>query len=189
MRETADFDVTDFQREPPVDNLMRMFSTEVVEDAEASLKEGRYIAKEVDFVTVMVPGSMNTVRVQMDDFAMKAHGRAYKRWLELGKAKDHIVGTPLAQVTWLSKGLAKELEFFKIFTLEGLAEVSDANCQRMAGLSQLKAKAIAFIKASTEAAPILKMQSQIDELTANLAASQKTIDELIDRLDKKKKAG
>jgi len=185
MRDTVDFNVMDFQREPEVDTTMRQFYTEAVEDKDASLANGRFIAKEVDFCKIRFPGSSNVLVVEMNEFAMKGpHGRAYAKWkaIELANGEHAIEGTPLETVTWLTKSLVLELKHLNVHTVENLANVSDTNAQKMTGLTILRSKAKAFLLASKESAPIQKLQSQIDKLVADLQVKQQTIDQLVARL-------
>jgi len=185
MRDTADFNVMDFQREPEKDITMRQFYTEAVEDKAASEVAGRFIAKEADFCKIMFPGSSNVLVVEMDEFQQKGpHGRAYRRWKEIETAggEHKVIGTPIETVTWLTKGLVLEMRHMNIFSVEDLANVSDTNCQKMAGLMILRQKAKAFVLAANESAPLLKMQAQIDALVADLKVKQQTIDLLASRI-------
>lgn len=188
--ETADFDVNDFvggKQNQGDEKLLLRFYTEAVKDEQKSLDEGRYVAREVDFVQICIPGNLNNMPVlQMDEFGQRRFGRQYDMWKANRAKQEQVTGTPLAAVSWLNRAQVAELNYFNILSLEHLAEASDQACQKISGLQSLKQKAKAFITASKETAPIEKLQAQIDELVANLAIKQQTIDELSARVDTKK---
>jgi len=95
-------------------------------DIEESTKANRPIYKDVAFVTVMIPGDKNNiVTAEVWDL----HRRRWpQHWAQfLAGVKDQVVGTPLKVAPFLTEAHIEELAYFKIRTIEQLANLSDTN--------------------------------------------------------------
>ena len=95
-------------------------------DIEESNKANRPIYKDVPFVTVMIPGDKNNiVTAEVWDL----HRRRWpQHWAQfIAGVKDQVVGTPLKVAPFLTEAHIEELAYFKIRTIEQLANLSDTN--------------------------------------------------------------
>lgn len=179
MSETADFDVDDFTNRTKSDPkaFVRFFIRPVKNEAK-STEAGRPIYDDKEYCEIMVPGNQTNRPIM----PVREHEKArfavqYARWKASGQG-DFVEGTPLSEVTWISRSQVEEFAFMRLRTLEQLAAVGDDVCTRVPGLFDLKRKAQAHIVKASEAAPIEKLQAQIDTLVADNQVKQQTIDAL-----------
>lgn len=95
-------------------------------DIEESTKANRPIYKDVAFVTVMIPGDKNNI---VTAEVWEQHIRRFPIHWEQFQAgiKDQVVGTPLKVAPFLTEAHIEELAYFKIRTIEQLANLSDTN--------------------------------------------------------------
>lgn len=141
-----------------------------------STEEGRPIYDEIVYVTIMVPGERDVVHRPAWE---KDYGRfpmQYQAFLNK-RDQDAGSGTPLKMVTWLSAGQVKELEFFNCYTLEQLANLSDASAAKFMGVQSLKQRAKDFLVAAKEAAPLLTIRAEIEKKDQDLAAQARALEE------------
>jgi hypothetical protein len=111
--------------------------------------EGRPIYKDTEFIEIWVPGdkfNINVREVQLDDKAR--FRKKYEDW-KAGIVTQ--VGTPLKLMPFLSESEVEELAFFKITTVEQLANVNDSAAQSFNGLQGYKAKAKDYLASQTDA--------------------------------------
>lgn len=186
MSEVADFDVNDFNERYAGDkSVYARFYTHPVKDEEESAKAGRAIFKDVEYVEIRAAGNANNIvqrratRMDIDRFQ-----RQYAMFRK--GAEEQVVGTPLTEVTWLSKSQVEELAYARIRTVEALAGVTEDVCQRMAGLRDLKQRAEAFLAEAEKAAPITKLQEENARLSKQLEDMALQMKELTAALNKKK---
>lgn len=148
---------------------------------EKSVKEGRPIYDEVEYVTIMVPGERDVVH-------RAAWEKDYRRFplqyaaFKNKKDQDAGSGTPLKMVTWLSAAQIKELEYFNCYTVEQLANLADSSASKFMGIQALKVRANDFIRAAKESAPLLAIRAEIDKKDSELAAANNAIAEQGKRL-------
>lgn len=161
--ETVEYDVKDFNSRYAADQGMyARFYTQPKKDEEASLEAGRPIFQDVVFVEIMAAGSPNNiVRRKATSEDRERFARQYAMFQQ-GSA-EQTIGTPLAEVTWLTKSQVEELAYFKIRTLENLGSLSDEACNKIPGLYDLKRKAAAFIEKAAESAPVQQLTAELDQ--------------------------
>lgn len=177
--ETVEYDVNDFNERFAGDkSVYAKFYTVPVKDEAASATEGRPIYKDKEYVEIRAAGNQNNI-VQRIATAMDRD--RFSRQYEMFKKgqDDQVVGTPLSEVTWLTKSQVEELAYVRIRTLEQLSGVNDDVCQRMVGLTDLKRKAQAFLESAEKAAPLTALQAENDELKQQVAALAAQMKELL----------
>lgn len=166
--------------------VIRFFRHPVQNDAKTE-SEGRPIFEDVDFISIRVPGDKlseieRPVR-ETDKSRFPAHWLRYKAGLE----GSPITGTPLEAWPSVTRAQVEELKFFNVRTVEQLADLSDGNAQKFAGIQSLKTKAKAFLELAREGnAPIERLTAQIEERDnliqtqgRQLAELQAKVDELM----------
>lgn len=138
----ADFDHRQFQQPQAGDErLFVQFYNSVVQDQEATKKEGRPIFKDCEWIRIQQPGNLLTTIERPVRPQDKARFPRQYQMFKVDAEAMQIEGTPLAEWPLITRAQVEEMKFFKILTVEHLAELSDAVCQKMMGVQSLKAKA------------------------------------------------
>jgi hypothetical protein len=137
---------------------------------------GRAIYEERDFIRIHVPGDKTSVvdRIATEQDKQRFADR-YAKW-KSGQA-DAIVGTPLTALPGMNPVKIEEYKFFKIVTVEQLADANDNLGQKFMSFHSDKQKAKAFLEVAAGNAPIEKMHAElakrdeeIETLKAQMAA-------------------
>ena len=169
MRETADFDVADFANPDDGKGLYIRFFNHPVQDAVASAAEGRPIFVESPHIEIRAPGNQANVVVRSVRDADKFKFRdAWKRF-EAGES-EAISGTPLTELSWLTRSQVEELKYIGVRTVEHLADLSDNIALGKSGFLALKSKAKAWLDKAASEAPFTELHKENEDLKARLAA-------------------
>lgn len=186
--EMVEYDVNDFNERYAGDkSVYAKFYTMPVKDESASAKEGRPIFRDREYIEIRASGNQNNIINRPAD---NLDRQRFSRQYDLFKkgCDEQMVGTPLTEVTWLTRSQVEELAYVRIRTLEQLANVNDETCQRMVGLRDLKNKAEKFLEASEKAAPITALQEENATLKGQVEALAAQMKELLDAKANTKKA-
>lgn len=175
--DTLDFvmNFEDNQQSEADKRLLVRFYTEPVHQEFASIQAGRPIYKDEDFVAITTPGSRNTVTAPATYEYQQRFADQYKRFKN--SQNQVINGTPLSVLPWMSKSQVAEFAASNVHTVEALANMPDSVSHMFMGHQQIKQRAQAYLDIAKDAAPMLKLQSelekrdaQIEELQAQMAA-------------------
>jgi hypothetical protein len=156
-------------------------------DQDASDKEGRPIYKDVEYITIMVPGERDIVH-------RAAWKRDYERFplqyaaFKNAQNQDAASGTPLKLVPWLTLGQVKELEHFNCFTIEQLASMPDSSAQKFMQINKLKQLAKDYLQAAKEAAPLTAMRAEMDKKDDQINSLSKQVADLAKQVEESLKA-
>jgi hypothetical protein len=156
--------------------LVVRFSMQPRLDHTKTAAEGREIFREIEFVTILIPGD-KTLTVHRP---IKAEDKVrfqvqYNTWkANQGAPLD---GTPLS-VILVSESQRKELDYFHINTVEQLAEVNDNFAGQMSGVQALKAQAQRYLRTVKEKAPELRLMAELKQRDDQLAAMQDQLSKL-----------
>lgn len=158
------------------DKLYIEFFREPVMHSAKSREAGRAVYEERDFVRIHVPGDKSTVVVQpMHELNVQRFRSRYEKW-KSGQA-EAVTGTPLSALPGMTPAKVEEYKFFKIVTVEQLADANDQLGQKFMSFNGDKAKAKAFLEVAKGNAPIEKMNAElakrdeeIETLKAQMAA-------------------
>lgn len=161
------------------------WETRPVEDRTASIANGHYTSKDIDFAVITRPGSRDTLDrealVWLTELKNKAaKGEVPAAWFEGFKASydswkkgEELPANGTAIKDWppLSPSARKDILAAGIRTVEDLADLSDSDLTSIGtGALAYKQKAQAWLKASGEtgkvAEQITTLTQQIAELTA-----------------------
>lgn len=146
-------------------------------DEGKSLKEGRPIFNDVEYVKIMVPGDLSNIVHRPvhpeDKRRFAAQYAAYK-----SGADQQLEGTPLKEWPAISRGQVEELAHFKVHTVEQLAALSDGLIVNIGPVQALKQKAIDWLARAKGGAPLAQMRAQIAEKDAETALLKKQLEEL-----------
>ena len=175
MRE-AEFGITEMAMSTGVatngdEQLAVKFYLNPRKDEAASEAEGRPIFKEVEYISISVPGDRSSERNrparQKDKERFPEHYRRFKAREE----QEVMEGTPLSEWPGLTRAQVEEMKFFKILTVEQLAGMSDANTSNIMGMAVLKQKAQKYLEAAKDnaaAEALVKAEARIADLEAKL---------------------
>lgn len=163
-----------------------------------SEKENRPVFYMADFVRIEIPGNQYSI---IDTFAGEHHKKSYpEAWSryqnekrELGDDGD-ITGTLLKDWSLLNPAQARELKHFHFYTVEQVANASDAQLSHVKmiigmGEQSFREKARAYLAAAkgasaveAEKKEVQKREEQINQLQEQLAKQQEQMQELMARL-------
>jgi hypothetical protein len=166
--------------------LFAHFFMEAVPDSEESVKQGRPIYKEEEFIRIMVPGDQLNVTVrevrEIDKDTYPEQYTAFKR-----RQEQPLVGTPLDKIPFLSKARVLEFHALGLKTAEHVRDMSDAVAQKFMDAHGLRKRIGDFLQAASDGAPAEKLQAELakrDETIATLKAALESQGEKIDQLTK-----
>jgi hypothetical protein len=108
---------------------------------------------------------------------------AYNAWKQTGASEPGTVGTRLEHWPLMTRAQVEEYKFFKVFTVEQLAELPDSTVQKIMGAPKLKQMAKLAVEAAKGEAPFLRMQAEIerrDNQISELSNEVKRLTKLIE---------
>ena len=165
------------------------FHYEAVEDRQASIEAGYKQYRNVPFVTINLPGGKDAPVKNAEEWFDQIRAKAmsgtyprewvrhfesiYKAWQEGQEMPEH--GTPVQMCLFFSAAEQQALIAANVRTLEDVAVMTE-ECMGMVGMGarQLKEKAQAAIKASTDAGKLAEenqaLKVQLTALTDRLNA-------------------
>lgn len=160
-------------------NVFVEFFMEAVEFKEESKTQGRPVFREIPHVRIVIPGDRNNEYVgKATDFHKEKYPQAWQRFNSMQSA-GAVVGTPLEQWPVMNRALVKEAQYYNIQTVEQLAEISDANAQKLGmGWIEYRRKARAYLDAANGEATRNAQDEENQRLKDQLAAMQAQIAEL-----------
>lgn len=171
------------------------FERRPIEDRNASIAQGRYMTKDVDFVVITPIGSKDRIPRQIDEWFTQLDqqvreeripldwAQQYKRAYEAWKTGQEIPlnGTPIKGWGLLSPAQQANVLGADIRTVEDLAQMSDEAMKRIGmGALELREKAQAWLRsagsqgkmaqeAAGNQAKIRQLEKQIESLTSQNA--------------------
>lgn len=111
--------------------------------------------------------------------------RQYQAWKLTGESEPGAAGLKLEAWPQITRAQAEEFKYFKVYTVEQLAELPDSIAGGINGIQRLKALAKAHLETARGELPLLKMQmeleardGQINELTAAVRNLSEQLTEL-----------
>lgn len=178
FEEPSDFAKPDETRFAADNKLYVEFFRKPVMQPGKSREAGRAVYEEVDYVRIHVPGDKSSVieRPLSEQDVFRFQDR-YNKW-KAGQA-EAVTGTPLSALPGMNASKVEEYKYFKIITVEQLAEANDNLGSKFMSFQQDKQRAQAFMEVARNNAPIEKMNAelakrddQIEQLTEMVKALQ-----------------
>jgi hypothetical protein len=168
------------------DRLYVEFFREPMMHPAQSREAGRAIYQERDFVRIHVPGDKSTVCVEpMHEINLIRFRSRYDKW-KAGQA-EAVTGTPLHAMPGMTPAKVEEYKFFKIITIEQLADANDQLGQKFMSFQGDKQRAKAFIEATRGNAPIEQMNAELQKRDSEIE-NLKTMVEALQAQSKNRKA-
>lgn len=160
------------------DKLYVRFFTEVLPDEAASKAAGLRKFRDVEMITIMVPGNKKEVRTR------EARPEDIERFQgvydKFKKDKDAMPdGTPISEWNQVSSpALKEELRYMGFITVEQLAGASESVLVQNAGLRTLKQRAAQWLLMQQENAPVERLSSELADRDAKIEALQQQMAEM-----------
>ena len=175
----AEFNYEDFEHSQQAEQdkkLLVKFYQKAKQDQTKSAEQGRPVFKELEYISIKVPGQRGSGVTRPATFRDKQrfprHYSAFQQRVELPQE-----GTPLAEWSLVTRSMAEEMAFSNIKTVEHLANMSDTIASGFMGGQMFKAKANewlsrakADVSVSHLEGELAKRDAQITELSAKLEA-------------------
>lgn len=163
------------------------FHVEAEKDETLSGEAGRPIHKDVDYVTIVNPGSRDShitraitfIKMNPKDELVR---KKYLEWKEAEK-KNVIVGTPLAEIPFLGKSEVADFRAMNIHSAEQLVEINETAKQKMAGVGPIIAKVKAYLAQAADTALATKQAAVIDNLNQQIDALKNQINDINSRFN------
>ena len=160
----------------------------VLKDDAASEEAGRPIFKDVEFIKIF-NSKDNIIDRPIRPTDLERWPGQYQRWKATGESEPGTAGTRLEYWPQMTRAQAEEFKYFKIFTVEQLAEAPDNLGDGLMNFQRLKALAKAYTEAAADAAPLAKLQAQLDEAKGRNAALEDQLRQLLEKVEKLEKKG
>lgn len=173
----ADFDYKDFENRYAGDKALHVrFYLRPWQNEAKSAEAGRPIFDDREFVEIRAPGNSTTV---LDRPVSEMDRARFARQYAMFRAGsvDQITGTRLTEVPWITRSQCEELSYFRILTVEQLAELADNVCSAIPGTYDLKRRAKATLEASEKAAPFTAMAAENAALKNEVETLRQTVKE------------
>lgn len=176
--------------------LVRFYQKEVPHPFNSE-KEGRPIFYMADFVRIEIPGNQYSI---IDTFVNEGHKNMYPvQWAryqnekrELGE--DAIEGTLLSDWPILTSAQARELKHYKFYTVEQIANASDAQLAPIVmivgmGANAVKEKARSYLARAKDSAIVQTQNEELRKRDQEIEALKEQMAILMAAQSEKKKPG
>lgn len=168
------------------DKLLVRFYSDILPDEEKSVAEGRRCFRDAEFVQIMVPGNKNNITIREarpeDKERFAKHYAAFKRGED-----QQVSGYPLKEWPLVTRAMVEELKYLGFVTVEQIAEVNDSVASKIPGMRQMQQRAQNWLQAQKSAAPMEKLQNELQARDEAIAALQAQMEEMQKALAASKK--
>lgn len=173
-------------------SLFVEFYMEAIHDEEESVKQGRPIYHDKEFIKIIPVGDKNTVVCRpvknTYDGGMPPDSERWPRQYQAFKNQQVQVndGTPLEQWAPLTKSQVLLLKAVNVHTVEQLSSVSDTNLHNLGmGARDLRDKAKAYLDSAASGAGAIAMQKENADLRIELEALKNQMKGFMDSMTPK----
>lgn len=156
--------VRNFTGAPADDRRHVTFMNEAVYDAAASERAGRPIYRNEEHYEISFPGNqLNIFHGRVTDVERNLYAREYEAFR---KGEDVAInGTPIEELTVLSKAQVKELKYFNVNTVEDGAALTENAVQQMGmGARKLRELCQRYLEQAKDQAPLVELVAVKDQL-------------------------
>jgi hypothetical protein len=88
-------------------------------------------------------------------------------------------GTPLSVLVWLTPSQIMEFAALNCTTVEQLAAMPDQLAQKFMGAHSMKQRAQVYLNSAKDAAPMLRLQAELEQRDDTISNMKKQLDELV----------
>ena|SRR5262245_7247030 len=186
-----EFDYRQFNPQNPYmgdDKLPVRFYIGAVRDDAASESASRPIYRDVDCIQIF-NSKDNVIDRPVRDTDKQRWPNAYAAFKQSGKGEPGTVGTPLEHWPLMTRAQVEEYRYFKIFTVEQLAEMPDSIGGQIQGFQRLKALAKVMMEVAKGDAPFVKMRAEMEKRDGEIAELKAEVQRLTKLAEAAHKAG
>lgn len=173
------------------------FERRPMEDKAASIREGRYVAKDVDFALVTPPYSKDCVEYKVEQWLINMDrnvrdGRIPEKWADQWKASYNswkngqempLSGTPIKGWGVLSPAQQQTLIAMNCLTVEDLAGINDEGLRRIGmGAIELRDKAKNWLASMKDHGAVTVQLAAMEQENRNLAATVEALKAQVEAL-------
>lgn len=186
MLQTFDSDLSHFDPRNPYkgdEKLPVQFYMGCIPDDGETAKQGRPIFRDVECIKIF-NSKDNVIDRPVRDTDRQRWPGAYGAWKQTGASEPGASGTRLEHWPLMTRAQVEEYRFFKVYTVEQLAELPDSTVQKIMGAVKLKQMAKLAVEAARGEEPFRRMQAEIEkrdgqvaELTSEVRRLTKLIEE------------
>jgi hypothetical protein len=145
-----------------------------------SEEAGHPVFEDVPYIKIQVPGDPTTlIDTKLRDHHKRRFARHWAHFQQYQNAAP-VIGTPLVEWAVVSRSQADNLRVSGVMTVEQLAELTDAQIQRLGmGGEQLRRKAQTWLKQATDSAGVMASAGRMSELEESNKQLQAQVAELM----------
>ena len=173
------------------------FERRPMEDKAASIREGRYVAKDVDFALVTPPYSKDCVEYKVEQWLINMErnvrdGRIPEKWADQWKASYKswkngqempLSGTPIKGWGVLSPAQQQTLIAMNCLTVEDLAGINDEGLRRIGmGAVELRDKAKNWLASMKDHGAVTVQLAAMEQENRNLATTVESLKAQVEAL-------
>lgn len=173
------------------------FERRPMEDKQASISAGRYVAKDVDFALVTPPYSKDCVEYKVEQWLINMDrnvrdGRIPERWADQWKSSYQswkngqempLHGTPIKGWGVVSPAQQQTLIAMNCLTVEDLAGINDEGLRRIGmGAVELRDKAKNWLASMKDHGAVTVQLAAMEQENRNLAATVETLKAQVEAL-------
>jgi len=142
-------------------------------------QQGHPVYVEKPFITVVIPGSGNTIiDTVADEMYQKRFPEQWARF-KAGQETDAITGWRLESWPQVNTAQVKTLKYMGVHTVEQLADLSDSACQSLGmGTMELRVKAKAALNAARSGADTERLAAESSRMAEEMAAMRAELADL-----------
>ena len=173
--------------------LIANFYVRAVQNNFKTEQEGRPIFEDIDYVKIFIPGdSLNILDQPVREDHKTRFPRQWAHFLNQKEGDQREVGTPVTSWPRISVSMAEELKALKFFTVESIANASDAMITKLgmiAGKSPyaFREDAQRFLKLASDDAEVSRMEEKTKSLEAQVAEMKAMLESLTNPKEETKK--
>lgn len=157
--------------------LLVMFYAEPIKNESKSIEAGRPIYEDIDHIRIITPGSRDNFVTEVTQEYIERFPQQWARYK--AKQDQNVSGTPLDALPWMTRAQVAEFKAVGCHTVEQLVGMPDNLSQKFMGHFQIKQRAQAFLDAAAGAAPMLKLQSELEKRDEQIAALQAQMEAMV----------
>jgi hypothetical protein len=169
--ETFESDISHFDVRNPYkgdEKLPVAFYIGAIPDDAETEKQGHPCFKDVECVKIY-NSKDNIIDRPVRDTDRQRWPGAYSAWKQSGQSEPGASGMRLEHWPQMTRAQVEEYRFFKVFTVEQLAELPDITVQKIMGATKLKQLAKLYIEAARGEAPFIRMQAELEKRDGQIA--------------------
>lgn len=160
-------------------SLLVKFLVKPFKDEEATLREGRPIFKEREYVDIRAPGDrlggICRPATMRDIQRFPVHYQKFKARVE---GEPQVQGTLLTEWPQITRSQAEELAFFHVKTVEQLAAMSEVHAGKMMNFHTLKRKANEWLELNKNQASAIALQEELHKRDMQIQVLQEEVKRL-----------